>query len=276
MPPKKVVATSSDGTSLTPGETKMLAVVCALMGDVPQVNFETVAQICGIKYGKNARQSCKRLFKKIKDSHPEINIDGSAVAGSGSGAEEGSEENEGAEAEEGDAPKRAGRGTSKAPKATGAKKTVGKTVAPKKAAAAPKKAPVKKASATKSAAKAVAKSESDDADGVEVEEEAVELMDQDEEDGNVPLSASDHLVAEALSTSNLLSQAEQPLSVSTSVAVDALTYFVSEELHMHINGYDYLYCNQDIIDAQLHGITLEHFILWKFENGVDRATVCGR
>ncbi|KAL5326144.1 hypothetical protein ACEPPN_007282 [Leptodophora sp. 'Broadleaf-Isolate-01'] len=352
MPPKKAIAatsSSSEGTSLTPGETKMLAVVCALMGDVPQVNFETVAKHCGIKYGKNARQSCKRLFEKIKNSHPELNIEGSGAAGAGSGAEDGLEENEGVEAaEEGDAPKRAARSASKDPKAAAAaKKTVGKAVAPKKATA-PKKAPAKKGAAGKGAAKAVTKSESDDAGGEEVDEEAVEPMEQDY-DGNIPsasidvspppaeaapagdlagdlvfglgtsaddkspshivavpqpgdvsttseaasegdqviagapsasvdapVSACDQLVPEASSASAALSQPDQPLTVSTSVAVNALAYFVSEELFMHIDGYDYPYCNQDIIDAQLHGITLKHFILWKFENNVDRATVCGR
>ncbi|KAG4428783.1 hypothetical protein IFR05_015732 [Cadophora sp. M221] len=261
MPPKKVASavSATEGTSLTQGETKMLAVVCALMGDVPQVDFETVAKHCGIKYGKNARQSCKRLFDKIKKSHPELNIDGSGGDGAGSAAEDGSEENEVAEApEEGDTPKRAGRSASKAAAAT--KKTVGKSVAPKKAAAAPKKAPAKKGAAK---TKAAVKSELDDAGGEEADDQGVEPMEQDD-NGNFS------------SASLTLPQEEQPLNVSASVAVKALAYFVSEELFMHIDGYDYPYCNQDIIDAQLHGITLKHFILWKFENNVDRAAVCGQ
>jgi len=65
-----------------------------------QVDFEIVAQICGIKYSRNARSSCKRLFEKIKAAHPEINV---AAGGSGSTVSEaapddGNDENNGAEA----------------------------------------------------------------------------------------------------------------------------------------------------------------------------------
>ncbi|PVH80956.1 hypothetical protein DL98DRAFT_181560 [Cadophora sp. DSE1049] len=91
----------------------------------------------------------------------------------------------------------------------------------------------------------------------------------------VGISQPDQSVAEASPTSAAVNPPEEPLTIATSVAVDALAYFVNEVLYMNINGYDHAYCNQDIIDAQSHGITLEQWIIWKFENGVDRATLCG-
>ncbi|KAH7413391.1 hypothetical protein BKA64DRAFT_771495 [Cadophora sp. MPI-SDFR-AT-0126] len=91
----------------------------------------------------------------------------------------------------------------------------------------------------------------------------------------VGVSPPDHLVAEASYGGAAVNPVEEHLAVATSVAVDALQYFVNEVLYMNINGYEHAYCNQDIIDAQSHGITLEHWIVWKFENGVDRAALCG-
>ncbi len=95
-------------------------------------------------------------------------------------------------------------------------------------------------------------------------------------DVSVPEPTSHLVVAEASAASIAPSQPQQATTVSTSVAVGALAYFVTEELHMRIGDYDYPYSNQDIIDAQLHGITLRDFILWKFQNGVDRAVICGQ
>ncbi|KAL2066662.1 hypothetical protein VTL71DRAFT_2734 [Oculimacula yallundae] len=463
MPPKKAVAAASgEVSSLSPTETRMLAVICILQGDVPNVNFEIVAKYCGIKFGKNARASCKRLFDKIKASHPEIVIDGKAATASGSGAK-GSDDNEVADAgsdgdDEGPAPKRAkvaqkaivkntavkkpvapkkkvvgkkaamnetdeanveeeggepmeedqvveDRNDSKkavaavggkrksarnvAPKSAGSevnvkseseavstevatsiKKVTGKKTAGKKPTLAPKKSAGKMAVVPKASA---SKSDSEDVGGeqdgedhevlqsmedVELEaagknytshidvsspsspsakdfalpEDRLPGIDQpvEESDGSsASLSEVDQLiviesspevsapevptpevldpelpapdihesVAEGSSASvdasgleqlaaaasavegvaeGAVSQPEQSLSVSTSVAVSALAYFVTEQLSMHIDGYDYPYINQDVIDAQLHGITLRHWILWKHENGVDRATVEGR
>lgn len=77
-----------------------------------QVDFEEVAKMCGVAYGRNARSSCKKLFEKIKSNAGQTN--GSAET-KGEGADE--------------KPK---------PKAR-AKKAVGPRAAPKKAATAPKK-----------------------------------------------------------------------------------------------------------------------------------------
>jgi hypothetical protein len=77
-----------------------------------QVDFEQVAKLCGVAYGKNARASCKKLFEKIKSNAGQTN---------------GSAEGNGEEADE--KPKAKPR----------TKKAVGPRAAPKKAAAAPKK-----------------------------------------------------------------------------------------------------------------------------------------
>ncbi|KAK0127862.1 hypothetical protein ONS96_007363 [Cadophora gregata f. sp. sojae] len=92
---------------------------------------------------------------------------------------------------------------------------------------------------------------------------------------NDSVSPSGQLAAEPSSANPPTRPTEEPLTVATSVAVDALAYFVNEVLYMNINGYDYPYRNQDILDAQSHGIALEQWVLWKFENGVDRAALCG-
>ncbi|KAH7413392.1 hypothetical protein BKA64DRAFT_741081 [Cadophora sp. MPI-SDFR-AT-0126] len=150
MPPKAAAAADSSAhTALTVGETTMLAAVCAQLGDVPKVDFEIVAQICGIKFSRNARASCKKLFEKIKAAHPEVNMvaGGSGGTVSEAAAGDGSEENEGAEAS-----KRTRPAAKKAPK-----KAVGKTPAPKKAASTSKKALGKKSAAAKAKEAAASK-----------------------------------------------------------------------------------------------------------------------
>lgn len=65
-----------------------------------QIDFEVVAQICGIKYSRNARTSCKKLFEKIKAAHPQVNVTagGSGSTVSEAAGEDGNDENNGAEA----------------------------------------------------------------------------------------------------------------------------------------------------------------------------------
>ena len=92
---------------------------------------------------------------------------------------------------------------------------------------------------------------------------------------DVGISQSDQVVAETSPINGSVKSTEEPLTVATSAAVGALKYFANEVLYMNINGHDHAYINQDILDAQSHGITLEQWIIWKFENGVDRAALFG-
>ncbi|CZT11847.1 uncharacterized protein RCO7_07468 [Rhynchosporium graminicola] len=345
MAPKKaaLAAAPVGNTTLTPGDTKMLAVICALMGDVAPVNYDQVAKIYGMKKGKSARQACRNLFEKIKAFHPELaaqlidgNASGSGEKGSDNTSEENAVEATVAEVEVLAAPrsKRA-----KAADKPATKVTVGKNTAPKKAVAE-KKVPVAK--------KAAAKAETNAEDAGEKLEEA-KPMEKVVTGGKIPIAHVDDslpsvsssreatlaedlipeldqsvaetfssspaastaghsvteksLVVAAVETHESISEAsddvsmlnelaattssadaeaailahkEEELTVATSVAVSALSYFASEQLSMTINGVDHSYDNQDIINAQIHGITLEYYILWKFDNGIDRATVEGR
>tara|TARA_R110002060_G_scaffold29505_15_gene39909 strand:+ start:625 stop:1116 length:492 start_codon:yes stop_codon:yes gene_type:complete len=92
---------------------------------------------------------------------------------------------------------------------------------------------------------------------------------------DVGISQHDQVLAEASSINSSLKPTEESLTIATSAAVGALKYFANEVLYMNINGHDHSYINQDILDAQSHGITLEQWIIWKFENGVDRAALFG-
>ena len=92
---------------------------------------------------------------------------------------------------------------------------------------------------------------------------------------DVGISQPDQVVVETSSINGPVKPIEEPLVVATSAAVGALKYFANEVLYMNINGHDHAYINQDILDAQSHGITLEQWIIWKFENGVDRAALFG-
>ncbi|CZT48935.1 uncharacterized protein RSE6_09705 [Rhynchosporium secalis] len=355
MAPKKaaLAAAPVGNTTLTPGDTKMLAVICALMGDVAPVNYDQVAKIYGMKKGKSARQACRNLFEKIKAFHPELaaqlidgNASGSGEKGSDNTSEENAVEATVAEVEAVAAPRSKRAKVADKP---ATKVTVGKNTAPKKAVAekkvpVAKKAPAKKAPAKKAAAKAETNAE----DAGEKLEEA-KPMEKVVTGGKIPIahvddslpsvsssreatlaedlipeldqsvaetsssspaaSTAGHSVTEkslviaavethesiseasddvsmlnehAATTSSadaeaaILAHKEEELTVATSVAVSALSYFASEQLSMTINGVDHSYDNQDIINAQIHGITLEYYILWKFENGIDRATVEGR
>ncbi|CZT11754.1 uncharacterized protein RAG0_15815 [Rhynchosporium agropyri] len=350
MAPKKAAPAAAPvgNTTLTPGDTKMLAVICALMGDVAPVNYDQVAKIYGMKKGKSARQACRKLFEKIKAFHPELaaqlidgNASGSGEKGSDNTSEENAVEATVAEVEAVAAPRSKRAKVADKP---ATKVTVGKNTAPKKAVAEKKVPVANKAPAKKAAAKAETNAE----DAGEKLEEA-KPMEKVVTGGKIPIahvddslpsvSSSreatlaedlipelDQSVAETSSSSSaastaghsvtekslvvaavethesiseasddvsmlnelaattssanaeaaILAHKEEELTVATSVAVSALSYFASEQLSMTINGVDHSYDNQDIINAQLHGITLEYYILWKFENGIDRATVEGR
>ncbi|ESZ90076.1 hypothetical protein SBOR_9540 [Sclerotinia borealis F-4128] len=53
--------------TLTAKETEMLVAVMSEMGEIPNtIDFERVASRVDVKYGKNARQSFKKLFEKLK------------------------------------------------------------------------------------------------------------------------------------------------------------------------------------------------------------------
>ncbi|KAI9647211.1 hypothetical protein NHQ30_003594 [Ciborinia camelliae] len=53
--------------TLTAKETEMLVAVMSEMGEIPNtINFEQVAKRVEVKYAKNARQSFKKLFEKLK------------------------------------------------------------------------------------------------------------------------------------------------------------------------------------------------------------------
>ncbi|XMA10348.1 hypothetical protein WAI453_003139 [Rhynchosporium graminicola] len=342
MAPKKaaLAAAPVGNTTLTPGDTKMLAVICALMGDVAPVNYDQVAKIYGMKKGKSARQACRNLFEKIKAFHPELaaqlidgNASGSGEKGSDNTSEENAVEATVAEVEVVAAPRSKRAKVADKP---ATKVTVGKNTAPKKAVAE-KKVPVAKKAAAKAEVKACLSLSS----GISIQadldtrpmprmlarswrrpsqwrreatlaEDLIPELDQSVAEtfsSSPAASTAGHSVTEkslvvaavethesiseasddvsmlnelAATTSSadaeaaILAHKEEELTVATSVAVSALSYFASEQLSMTINGVDHSYDNQDIINAQIHGITLEYYILWKFENGIDRATVEGR
>jgi len=118
-----------------------------------QVDFEQVAKMCGVAYGRNARASCKKLFEKIK-SNAGVTTESAEVNGD------------------------AGEEADEKPKAKPrAKKAVGPRAAPKKAAAAPKKL------ASRGKKPKVEEPEEEEVDAEEAEENE-EAEEGAEEDGN--------------------------------------------------------------------------------------------
>ncbi|KAF7900654.1 uncharacterized protein EAF01_007956 [Botrytis porri] len=54
--------------TLSAKETEILVAFMSEMGEIPSnINFDKVAGRVGVKFGKNARQSFKKLFEKLKD-----------------------------------------------------------------------------------------------------------------------------------------------------------------------------------------------------------------
>ncbi|TGO62536.1 hypothetical protein BCON_0019g00720 [Botryotinia convoluta] len=54
--------------TMTAKETEMLVAVMSEMGEIPSnINFDRVAARVNVKFARNARQSFKKLFEKLKD-----------------------------------------------------------------------------------------------------------------------------------------------------------------------------------------------------------------
>ncbi|KAF8856305.1 hypothetical protein BDZ45DRAFT_745614 [Acephala macrosclerotiorum] len=126
-------------TSLSTKETELLANILAMMGGIPQINYQVLGDRVGIKLARNCRASAKKLFAKIIG---ELDYDGKSEEE----AVEGSDD----EAATAPAKKKATKAATakkvsvKKPIAVPAKKGVGKMAAPKKVAmeaAKPKKVP---------------------------------------------------------------------------------------------------------------------------------------
>ncbi|QSZ33717.1 hypothetical protein DSL72_005288 [Monilinia vaccinii-corymbosi] len=67
--------------TLTAKETDMLVAVMTEMEKIPSsINFENVAKRVDVKYGKNARQSFKKLFEKLKAQAGPSPSDGDGTA----------------------------------------------------------------------------------------------------------------------------------------------------------------------------------------------------
>ncbi|KAI6716769.1 hypothetical protein JHW43_000721 [Diplocarpon mali] len=161
MAPKTESTTSNiTGTVLNPGETLLLSTICGMMGEVPDVDYNKVAELVEIKHGRNARAKAKILFAKIRAANPAIMaaVDAAADNEEDGNAALNSIENSRMPLPSHAPTKKVISKPAASKKAVGKvaapKKTVGKVTAPKKAVPATKKQPVNKASAGNGVGKA--------------------------------------------------------------------------------------------------------------------------
>ncbi|RDL34000.1 uncharacterized protein BP5553_08368 [Venustampulla echinocandica] len=226
MPPKEETM-----IGLTPKETQMLSAVVSLMGDVPNVSFDEVARLCGHKYARNARTSCKKLFEKLKANA------GNNSASCDTAKPDGAENSDGEEI-----------GGAKKKTAPKAKKTPGARAAPKKAAAGMKKGTARK----------VIKKEPE----IESEDEKFDLnmKEEDEEDHDY-----DHgHEMERTGKSEALAPVNEPFPAgftSTMFGVEA-TFPPGYEFPPDAT-------EEELYKAHTHEITVEEWRTWKIQNDYD-------
>jgi len=206
----------------------------------------------GVGYAKNVKSSCRKLFKKLRKAHSAAAASGSGAAGkSGTPEADDSEVSEQqVEEESSKKPVPTKKATAVTAKKGATKKTVGKTVTPKKASAGGPKTPATKGKGAKG--KKVETNNEDEGELVAKEDDVVsaksdpedEQMNEDGEDGKLPQS--------------LTSNTAFPLPVMTEAP-----------LSMVINGEAVVYTPRDIEVANSHEVTLVDYLIWKSENNYD-------
>ena len=202
----------------------------------------------GVGYAKNVKSSCRKLFKKLRKAHSAAAASGSGAAGmSGTPEADDSEASEQqVEEESSKQPVPTKKATAATAKKGATKKTVGKTVTPKKASAGGPKTPAKGKGAK---GKKVETNNEDEGELVAKEDDVVsaksdpedEQMNEDGEDGKLPQS--------------LTSNTALPLPVMTEAPLSVV-----------INGEAVVYTPRDIEVANSHEVTLVDYLIWKSEN----------
>ncbi|KAG9241103.1 hypothetical protein BJ878DRAFT_483257 [Calycina marina] len=69
--------------TLTQKETELLSAIVGLMCDVPDIDYNVLAERVGVKYARNVRTSAKKLFDKIKETAPSAPSDEGSSTGEG-------------------------------------------------------------------------------------------------------------------------------------------------------------------------------------------------